>query len=213
MDCSHLHHRNILSHFIILKNNLFSLLFIPPVITLFLFLTKKSVSKMLRLWIVSPPILLHFTPTVLWPSHQLHWQDHELRPQRLTPKLHLHPHFMWLFQEHSATWPLTCPPFFAIKNIFFSPVLWYCNKFGLSPYLTKLVFLNLICLPQNSGLGTLVFFFQRNSVWPKVLNSIYILVSAKFIFSDSTSALKSRLIYQTAYLISPLNSVLQTSKV
>ena len=169
--------------------------------------------KVLRFWIVSSPILLNLPQLFSDPAtnylDKITSRVHKEWPQSCVSTLIL----CDFFHEHSATCPLTSPPFFAIKNIFFSPVLWYCNKFGLSPYLTKLVFLNLICLPQNSGLGTPVFFFQRNSVWPKVLNSIYILTSAKFVFLDSTSALKSRLIYHTAYLISPLNPVLRTAEV
>lgn len=120
--------------------------------------------------------------------------------------------FSWTFNN---IWLLTSPSSSTLKKYIFpfpqfrETIISFCfllsHRAGLSQS---------HLLAQKCWLAAFpTFFLLRNLMWPKALNTIYILMNSKFVFSGLTSVLKPTLICQTAYLISPLNSVLQTSNI
>ena len=121
MNCSHLHYRNILLHFIILKNNLFSLLFVPPVITSFFApLPRKVCQKCLDYGLSHVPFsstypncFLTQSPTTLTSS-----------PAASTgtdPKVESPPSLYVTFSRAFSNLPIDISPFLCYKKIFSFP--------------------------------------------------------------------------------------------
>ena len=151
----------------------------------------------------------HLAFSVIFPSCFLTRPQPSSASPRTDPKVNPYPLLRDLFTGIPHP-DLTSPPSSAIKKYIFSFPQFRDTVIHLG-------FLLLLSISQSSTvfpcLGIASPCPSEGIQWGRKLWIPSILMNSEFISSALNFTLKSRLIYQTAYLIAPLISILQTSKV